>query len=201
MYRSFIKRIFDFSLGTVLFILVSPIIIITYCILWKQNKGKVFFFQERPGYKTRKFKIIKFKTMTDQRDKEGKLLPDHERITKMGGIIRKYSIDELPQLLNVLKGDMSLVGPRPLLFKYIPLYSKEQLKRHEVLPGVTGWAQINGRNSISWTEKFDLDVHYVRHMSFPLDIKILCMTLMKVIKKEDINQSKQTTMLPFNGKN
>jgi undecaprenyl phosphate N,N'-diacetylbacillosamine 1-phosphate transferase len=201
MYRSFIKRIFDFSLGTVLFILVSPIIIITYCILWKQNKGKVFFFQERPGYKTRKFKIIKFKTMTDQRDKQGKLLPDHERITKMGSIIRKYSIDELPQLLNVLKGDMSLVGPRPLLFKYIPLYSKVQLQRHEVLPGVTGWAQINGRNSISWTEKFDLDVYYVRHVSFLLDIKILCMTLMKVIKKEDINQGKQTTMLPFNGKN
>jgi undecaprenyl phosphate N,N'-diacetylbacillosamine 1-phosphate transferase len=201
MYRSFIKRIFDFSLGTILLILVSPIIIITFCILWKQNKGKVFFFQERPGYKTRKFKIIKFKTMTDQRDREERLLPDHQRITKLGSIIRKYSIDELPQLLNVLKGDMSLVGPRPLLFKYIALYSKEQLKRHEVLPGVTGWAQINGRNSISWIEKFDLDVYYVQHLSFPLDIKILWMTVMKVIKKEDINQDKQTTMLPFNGSN
>jgi len=201
MYRKFFKRIFDFSGGTFLFILVSPIILVTYCILWKQNKGKVFFFQERPGYKKRKFKIIKFKTMTDQRDQDGKLLPDHKRITKIGSIIRKYSIDELPQLLNVIKGDMSLVGPRPLLFKYILLYSKEQLKRHEVLPGVTGWAQINGRNSISWTEKFELDVYYVNQLSFILDMKILFKTVLKVIKKEDINQEKQTTMLPFNGSN
>jgi lipopolysaccharide/colanic/teichoic acid biosynthesis glycosyltransferase len=201
MYRLFVKRVFDLGLSTILLIAVSPILIVTYFILWKQNKGKVFFFQERPGYKMKKFNIIKFKTMTDQKDKIGLLLSDHKRITVLGNILRKYSIDELPQLLNVLKGDMSLIGPRPLLFKYIPLYSAEQLKRHEMPPGITGWAQVNGRNSITWTQKFALDVYYVNNASFFLDIKILWMTLMKVLKKEDINQNKDTTMFPFNGYN
>ena len=201
MYRLFFKRIFDFSLAAFFLMCFWPIIIATYFVLWKQNKGKVFFLQERPGFKTRKFNIIKFKTMTDQKDKVGKLLPDQERITKIGNIIRKYSIDELPQLINVLKGDMSLVGPRPLLFKYITLYSFEQAKRHDVRPGITGWAQVNGRNSISWSKKLKRDIYYVSHVSFMFDIKILLMTFMKVVKKEDVNQEENITMLPFNGFN
>ncbi|TXD48918.1 sugar transferase [Polaribacter sp. IC073] len=201
MYSLFIKRILDITLSLVTLSLVLPIIIITYVILRRQNKGNALFFQERPGYKKKKFSIIKFKTMTDEKDKDGALLPDYKRITKIGNIIRKASIDELPQLINVLKGDMSLIGPRPLLFKYIPLYSDEQLKRHEVLPGITGWAQVNGRNSISWTQKFKLDVYYINHVSFMLDMKILWMTLMKVIKKEGVNQKEERPMLPFDGSN
>jgi lipopolysaccharide/colanic/teichoic acid biosynthesis glycosyltransferase len=166
-----------------------------------QNKGNIFFFQERPGFKQNKFNIIKFKTMTDQKDENDKLLPDNQRITTVGKIIRQLSIDELPQLWNVLKGDMSLVGPRPLLFKYIPLYSEQQLRRHEVKPGITGWAQVNGRNSISWTKKFALDVDYVNQISIGLDIKILYLTVLKVVKTEGVNQSESRPMQPFDGTN
>jgi lipopolysaccharide/colanic/teichoic acid biosynthesis glycosyltransferase len=161
----------------------------------------VFFFQERPGMNQKPFNIIKFKSMTDEKDENGNLLPDIERITKFGAIVRKLSIDELPQLINVLKGDMSLVGPRPLLFKYIPLYSEEQLRRHEVRPGITGWAQVNGRNSISWTQKFALDVEYVDKVSFLMDCKILLLTVKKVLIREGINQSAERPMQPFNGTN
>lgn len=201
MYRFFFKRILDLITAIVVLILTLPITIVVYLILFKQNNGKVFFFQERPGRHQKAFNIIKFKTMTDAKDSEGKLLPDNQRITKAGKVIRKLSIDELPQLLNVLKGDMSLVGPRPLLFKYMPLYSVEQLRRHEVRPGITGWAQVNGRNSIAWTKKFEFDVYYVDKLSFLLDIKILWFTFLKVIKTEDVNQTEDRPMLPFDGTN
>ncbi len=170
-------------------------------LLFLQNKGNPFFFQERPGFRAKPFNIIKFKTMTDEKDSEGNLLPDNLRITKLGSFVRKTSLDELPQLINVIQGDMSLIGPRPLLFKYIPLYSSEQMRRHEVRPGITGWAQVNGRNSISWTKKFELDIYYVDHISFGLDIKILWLTFLKVIKREGVNQSKERPMQPFTGKN
>jgi len=182
-------------------ILVSPVLVCLIILLFLQNKGTPFFFQERPGKNQKSFKIIKLKTMTDAKDQEGNLLPDNLRLTKLGRIMRKLSLDELPQLINVLKGDMSLVGPRPLLFKYIPLFSKEQLKRHQVRPGITGWAQVNGRNSISWTKKFELDVYYVNNVSFLLDIKILWLTALKVIKKEGVNQTEDRPMQPFNGTN
>ncbi|MEZ4877600.1 MAG: sugar transferase [Flavobacterium sp.] len=201
MYRFFFKRILDLITAIVVLILTLPITIAVYLILFKQNNGKVFFFQERPGRHQKAFNIIKFKTMTDAKDSEGKLLPDNQRITKAGKVIRKLSIDELPQLLNVLKGDMSLVGPRPLLFKYMPLYSVEQLRRHEVRPGITGWAQVNGRNSIAWTKKFEFDVYYVDKLSFLLDIKILWFTFLKVIKTEGVNQTEDRPMLPFDGTN
>lgn len=178
-----------------------PLTIITSLFLFIQNKGSVFFFQERPGLHKQPFKIIKFKTMTDERDAKGNLLPDIERITKFGGWVRKLSIDELPQLINVLKGDMSLIGPRPLLFKYIPLYSREQLRRHEVRPGITGWAQVNGRNSISWTRKFELDIEYVNNISLALDIKIFFLTIKKIIIKEGVNQTENQPMFPFDGTN
>lgn len=165
------------------------------------NKGSAFFFQQRPGKNEKPIYIIKFKSMTDEKDDEGKLLPDNQRLTRVGNFIRKFSLDELPQLLNVLKGDMSLVGPRPLLFKYIPLYNEEQRKRHLVKPGITGWAQINGRNSISWQDKFKLDVYYVEHLTFMLDIKILFLTVVKVLKREGVNQSAERPMMPFNGNN
>ena len=201
MYRLFFKRLLDILAAFILLLLASPILLVVVLILFYQNKSKVFFFQERPGWHQKAFKIIKFKTMTDTKDAEGKMLPDNQRITKAGNIIRKLSIDELPQLINVLKGDMSLVGPRPLLFKYIPLYSAEQLRRHNVRPGITGWAQVNGRNSISWNKKFELDVYYVDHLSFILDIKILWMTFMKVIQSEGVNQTADRPMNPFNGSN
>ena len=201
MYRLFFKRLLDILAAFILLLLASPILLVVVLILYYQNKSKVFFFQERPGWHQKAFKIIKFKTMTDTKDAEGKMLPDNQRITKAGNIIRKLSIDELPQLINVLKGDMSLVGPRPLLFKYIPLYSEEQLRRHNVRPGITGWAQVNGRNSISWNKKFELDVYYVDHLSFILDIKILWMTFMKVIQSEGVNQTADRPMNPFNGSN
>ena len=201
MYRLFFKRLLDILAAFILLLLASPILLVVVLILYYQNKSKVFFFQERPGWHQKAFKIIKFKTMTDTKDAEGKMLPDNQRITKAGNIIRKLSIDELPQLINVLKGDMSLVGPRPLLFKYIPLYSAEQLRRHNVRPGITGWAQVNGRNSISWNKKFELDVYYVDHLSFILDIKILWMTFMKVIQSEGVNQTADRPMNPFNGSN
>ena len=201
MYRLFFKRLLDILAAFILLLLASPILLVVVLILFYQNKSKVFFFQERPGWHQKAFKIIKFKTMTDTKDAEGKMLPDNQRITKAGNIIRKLSIDELPQLINVLKGDMSLVGPRPLLFKYIALYSEEQLRRHNVRPGITGWAQVNGRNSISWNKKFELDVYYVDRLSFILDIKILWMTFMKVIQSEGVNQTADRPMNPFNGSN
>ena len=181
--------------------LFFPLGLLIILLLFIQNKGTPFFIQDRPGKDQQKIQIIKFKSMTDAKDNEGNLLPDNKRLTTLGKFIRKTSLDELPQLLNVLKGDMSLVGPRPLLFKYIPLYSKEQLRRHEVRPGITGWAQVNGRNSISWTQKFEYDVYYVDHISFGLDMKILWLTLLKVIKREGINQSDERPMQPFNGNN
>lgn len=201
MYRKFFKRFLDIIISIVVLVLALPILIIAYLILLYQNKGKVFFFQERPGLNQEAFNIIKFKTMTDAKDETGKLLPDNQRITKAGKIIRKLSIDELPQLINVLKGDMSLIGPRPLLFKYIPLYSETQLRRHDVRPGITGWAQVNGRNSISWTKKFELDVYYVDHVFFIFDLQILWKTFIKVIKTEGVNQSDIRPMQPFDGTN
>ena len=166
-----------------------------------QNRGKAFFYQERPGKDQVPFRIIKFKTMNDRTDNQGKLLPDNQRLTVFGNYVRKFSLDELPQLINVLKGEMSLIGPRPLLFKYIPLYSAEQNRRHEVRPGITGWAQVNGRNSISWTRKFELDVEYVDRLSFALDFKIFWLTILKIVKREGINQSEARPMEPFNGSN
>lgn len=201
MYKHFFKRLLDIVLSIVVFVFTSPLFLLTYFVLFAQNKGKVFYLQERPGIHQKPFRIIKFKTMTDEKDAQGNFLQDIERITKFGSIVRKLSIDELPQLINVLKGDMSLIGPRPLLFKYIPLYSKEQLRRHEVRPGITGWAQVNGRNSISWTKKFALDIEYIDHISFLLDIKIFWLTLYKIIKKEGVNQTESRPMQPFNGKN
>lgn len=201
MYRKFFKRFLDIIISIIVLFLTLPILIVAYLILLYQNEGKVFFFQERPGLNQEAFNIIKFKTMTDAKDETGKLLPDNQRITKAGKIIRKLSIDELPQLINVLKGDMSLIGPRPLLFKYIPLYSETQLRRHDVRPGITGWAQVNGRNSISWTKKFELDVYYVDHVSFIFDLQILWKTFIKVIKTEGVNQSDIRPMQPFDGTN
>ena|SRR5690554_5736370 len=201
MYKELVKPLIDFLASLFGLILVSPVLVCLIILLFLQNKGTPFFFQERPGKNQKSFKIIKLKTMTDAKDQEGNLLPDNLRLTKLGRIMRKLSLDELPQLINVLKGDMSLVGPRPLLFKYIPLFSKEQLKRHQVRPGITGWAQVNGRNSISWTKKFELDVYYVNNVSFLLDIKILWLTALKVIKKEGVNQTEDRPMQPFNGTN
>ena len=201
MYSSFIKRILDFGISFCLLIVLFPIILLIIILLLFQNKGNPFFFQNRPGKNEKKIRIMKFKSMTDEKDKQGNLLPDKERITKFGSFIRKTSLDELPQLINVLIGDMSLVGPRPLLFKYLPLYSLEQKQRHNVTPGITGWAQVNGRNNISWTKKFELDIYYVNHISFLLDIKIIWLTFGKVIKKEGVNQSEERPMQPFTGKN
>ena len=201
MHKTFFKRIFDFMSSLFLILMIFPLFLIITVLLFYQNNGNPFFFQKRPGKDAKPFRIIKFKTMTDDEDGKGNLLPDNDRITKLGAFIRKWSLDELPQLFNVLIGDMSLVGPRPLLFKYIPLYSEKQIRRHEVRPGITGWAQVNGRNSISWTKKFKLDVYYVNHLSFLLDIKILWLTFLKVIQKEGINQSADRPMLPFSGKN
>jgi lipopolysaccharide/colanic/teichoic acid biosynthesis glycosyltransferase len=201
IYKYLIKKALDVFISLIVLVFLIPVLFIVFFILYKQNKGKVFFYQERPGFNLKAFKIIKFKTMTDERDANGILLPDQNRITKFGGLVRKLSIDELPQLINVLKGDMSLVGPRPLLFKYILIYSEDQLRRHEVKPGITGWAQVNGRNSISWTRKFELDVYYVNHVSFQLDVKILWLTFLKVLKREGVNQSDDRPMLPFDGTN
>ncbi|MFZ4057673.1 MAG: sugar transferase [Ferruginibacter sp.] len=201
IYRNYIKRILDVLIAIIALVLLSPIILITCLLLAVLNKGKVFFTQERPGKNLQKIYILKFRSMTDERDAAGILLPDNVRTTAFGKFIRKASIDELPQLINVLKGDMSLIGPRPLLFKYVPLYSTEQNRRHEVRPGITGWAQVNGRNSISWKEKFEHDVYYVEHISFKLDIQIIFKTLQKVLIREGVNQSDNRPMLPFNGNN
>ena len=201
MYRYLFKPLFDLLIAFFGLLIISPVLLIVAISLAIQNRGTPFFLQSRPGKNQTAFKIIKFKTMTDRRDDDGNLLPDIDRITHLGKIIRKLSIDELPQLVNVLKGDMSLIGPRPLLFKYIPLYSEEQLRRHEVRPGITGWAQVNGRNTISWSKKFELDVHYVDHLNFWLDIKILWLTFLKVLKKEGVNQTDDRPMHPFDGTN
>jgi lipopolysaccharide/colanic/teichoic acid biosynthesis glycosyltransferase len=201
MYKKVFKRVIDLIVAFIALLILAPLIGLVTLLLYSQNKGKPFFFQERPGQFKKPFYIIKFKTMTDEKDAEGNLLPDNLRITKFGGWVRKLSIDELPQLINVLKGEMSLVGPRPLLFKYMPLYTAEQLRRHEVRPGITGWAQVNGRNSISWTQKFALDVEYVDKVSFLMDCKILLLTVKKVLIREGINQSAERPMQPFNGTN
>jgi lipopolysaccharide/colanic/teichoic acid biosynthesis glycosyltransferase len=201
MYKSTIKTLIDFIASLIGLLILSPLLIVVAVLLTHQNNGTPFFFQTRPGKNKKAFQIIKFKSMTDEKDKFGNLLPDHQRLTNFGKAIRKLSIDELPQLINVLKGDMSLVGPRPLLFKYVSLFSKEQIRRHEVKPGITGWAQVNGRNSISWTRKFELDVEYVNQISIGLDIKILYFTILKVVKSEGVNQSEARPMEPFNGKN
>lgn len=202
MYCIFLKRVIDFILVFCALLIIWPILLIIIVILHFANRGAgVFFTQDRPGKDARIFKAIKFKTMTDERDANGKLLPDAERLTKVGRIVRSLSIDELPQLINVLKGDMALVGPRPLLPKYLPLYSKEQYRRHEVRPGITGWAQVNGRNNISWKKKFELDVWYVDHCSFWLDVKIILLTVKKVFFREDISKEGEATTVPFDGTN
>ena len=202
MYTHFLKRLLDFLLVSFVLLLIWPILLLITLWLHFANKGAgAFFFQERPGIDGKIFKVIKFKTMTDERDAEGNLLPDAERLTKVGRFVRSTSIDELPQLINVLKGDMALIGPRPLLPQYLPLYSKEQARRHEVRPGITGWAQVNGRNAISWTKKFELDVWYVDHCSFLLDTKIFFLTIKKVFVREGISQDGQATMEVFNGNN
>ncbi|GAB3203725.1 lipopolysaccharide/colanic/teichoic acid biosynthesis glycosyltransferase [Pontibacter aydingkolensis] len=201
MYITWFKRIIDIAISVLVISFLMPVFVVLIILLWFNNNGKPFFFQQRPGKGEREFFIIKFKTMTDEKDAKGSLLPDNQRITAIGKFVRKTSLDELPQLINVLKGDMSLVGPRPLLYKYIPLYTVEQRRRHEVKPGITGWAQVNGRNSISWTKKFDYDIEYVNNVSFKLDAKILWLTFQKVLKREGINQSAERPMQPFNGNN
>lgn len=200
-YSAVVKRIIDIFGACLLLLLTSPLFLTVVLMLYVRNKGEVFFYQERPGYKEQPFHIIKFKTMTDERDEKGELLPDNERITFLGKWVRKLSIDELPQLINVIKGEMSLVGPRPLLKKYIPLYSSEQRRRHEVKPGITGWAQVNGRNSISWEKKFKLDLYYVENYSLALDLKIMWLTIIKIFKREGVNQSDSRPMVPFDGTN
>lgn len=202
MYRHFFKRFFDFWISLIALICLSPFLLIVIIWLHFVNKGAgVFFTQERPGKDAKIFKVIKFKTMTDERDTEGNLLPDAQRLTKVGKFVRSSSIDELPQLINVLKGDMALIGPRPLLVKYLPLYSQEQARRHEVRPGITGWAQCHGRNAISWTERFKLDVWYVDHCSIWTDIKVIFITIKKVLCRADISSATSATMEPFNGNN
>lgn len=200
MYRLIIKRILDFLFSLIGLILLFPIFLIVTFFLIIANNGKPFFFQNRPGKKGKIFKIVKFKTMNDKKDSNGNLLPDSERLTKVGSFVRKTSLDEIPQLFNVLIGDMSLIGPRPLLTNYLHLYNYFQNRRHEVKPGITGWAQVNGRNAISWDKKFELDVWYVDHISFFLDIKILYKTILKVLKSDGINAENSATIEPFDGK-
>lgn len=204
MYRNFFKMIFDFIIALTAILIIWPLLLAVAVWLHFANKGAgAFFFQDRPGLHGKIFRLIKFKTMTDEKDENGNLLPEAQRLTKAGRFIRSTSIDELPQLFNILKGDMSLVGPRPLLVKYLPLYSEEQSRRHEVRPGITGWAQVNGRNSISWTEKFRLDVWYVDHCSLTLDMKIIFRTIGKIFRRSDINNNsgQSATMPPFTGNN
>ncbi len=202
MYAHCLKRVFDFCIALVAFMCLSPLLLILIIFLHFANKGAgVFFTQERPGKDAKVFRVVKFKTMTDERDAEGKLLPDKERLTKVGRIVRSLSLDELPQLVNVLKGDMALIGPRPLLVKYLPLYSATQMRRHEVRPGITGWAQVNGRNAITHTKKFEYDVWYVDHLSFALDCKILFLTIKKVFVREGISTAGEATAETFNGYN
>lgn len=202
MYKFFFKRVLDFIIALFVLIIISPILLFVTLWLHFANKGAgAFFTQERPGKNGKIFKVIKYKTMTDERDEMGNLLPDADRLTAVGKFVRSTSLDELPQLINVLKGDMALIGPRPLLPQYLPLYNKEQARRHEVRPGITGWAQVNGRNAISWSKKFELDVWYVDHCSFCLDLKIIFLTIKKVFIREGISQEGQATIEPFNGNN
>ena len=200
LYKRFFKRFLDFWISLVALIVLAPVLLALTLWLHFANKGAgAYFLQERPGKNGKIFRIIKFKTMTDERDAQGRLLPDEQRLTKIGQFIRSTSMDELPQLLNVLKGDMALIGPRPLLVQYLPLYSKEQARRHEVRPGITGWAQVNGRNAIGWTEKFKLDVWYVDHVSLMTDLQILCLTVAKVLRRDGISEAGQVTMEAFQG--
>lgn len=202
MYIHFVKRLIDFFIALCILLVIWPILLlIVICLLFANKGAGAFFFQERPGKSNRIFKVVKFKTMTDELDAEGNLLPDADRLTKVGRFVRSTSIDELPQLINVLKGDMALIGPRPLLPQYLLLYSKVQARRHEVRPGITGWAQVNGRNAISWTKKFELDVWYVDHCSFLLDLKIMFLTIRKVLVRDGINSDTSVTMEAFNGNN
>ena len=202
MYKHFFKRLFDFCISLVALLLIGWFLIIIAIWLHFANKGAgAFFLQERPGKDSKIFKVIKFKTMTDERDENGRLLPDAKRLTKVGRFVRSTSIDELPQLINVLKGDMALIGPRPLLPQYLPLYSKDQARRHEVRPGISGWAQCHGRNAISWTEKFKLDVWYVDHCTLVTDIKVIFITIKNVLMRKDINKEGQATTVAFNGTN
>ncbi len=202
VYKSFVKRFLDIVISGIVLAFIGWIILIISIFLYIANKGAgAFFLQERPGKDEKIFKVIKFKTMTDERDEEGKLLPDAQRLTKIGKFVRSTSVDELPQLINVFKGDMSLIGPRPLLVKYLPLYSEEQHRRHEVRPGISGWAQCHGRNAISWKEKFDLDVWYVDHCTLWTDIKVIFITIKNVLMRKDINSATAATMEAFNGNN
>lgn len=202
MYNRYFKRILDFLISLTALMIIWPILLLVTILLTICNKGAgAFFFQERPGLNEKIFKIIKFKTMTDERDAEGNLLPDEKRLTKVGKFVRSTSIDELPQLWNVLVGDMALIGPRPLLVQYLPLYSKEQARRHEVRPGITGWAQCHGRNAITWTKKFEYDVWYVDHCTFMTDIKVIWITIKKVLVRDGISHDGQATMEVFNGNN
>jgi lipopolysaccharide/colanic/teichoic acid biosynthesis glycosyltransferase len=198
-YRKYLKRLFDFCLSSLLFCALLPVFVVVAIFLFIANKGYPFFFQRRPGKNGKVFLLIKFKTMNDRRDSEGNFLPDEKRITRFGNFIRKTSLDEIPQLINVMKGDMSLIGPRPLLVEYLPLYTASQYRRHEVRPGITGWAQVNGRNAISWEKKFELDVWYVDNISLKVDIRILVLTIKKIIKTEGINQHGHATMPFFKG--
>ena len=206
MYKNFLKRVFDFIIVLCVLLVIWPFLLIVTILLLIFNEGAgAFFLQERPGYKGKPFKIIKFKTMNEKKGPDGKLLPDVQRITKFGSFVRNMSIDELPQLINVLKGDMAIIGPRPLLMQYLPLYSKEQARRHDVRPGITGWAQCHGRNNLSWTKKFELDVWYVDHVSFKTDVEIVWTTAMKVLKRADIDnesvEDKKYTTPLFDGTN
>ena len=202
MYKHFFKRLIDFTIALIALLCLSPILLVVTIWLHFANKGAgAFFTQERPGKDAKVFRVIKFKTMTDERDSEGKLLPDAERLTRVGRIVRSTSLDELPQLFNVLKGDMALIGPRPLLVKYLPLYTPTQMRRHEVRPGITGWAQVNGRNAITHTKKFEYDVWYVDHLSFVLDMKIIFMTINNVLHRKDISTEGQATAPTFDGTN
>ena len=202
IYKSFFKRAIDIAAsGGALLVLFIPLAAVTVWLHFANKGAGAFFLQERPGKGGKIFKVVKFKTMNDERDKDGNLLPDAQRLTKVGRFVRSTSIDELPQLWNVFKGDMSLIGPRPLLVQYLPLYSKEQARRHEVRPGITGWAQCHGRNAISWKKKFELDVWYVDHISFMTDCKVIFTTIKKVVCREDINSATAATMEPFNGNN
>ncbi len=200
MYKSFLKRLLDFFLALMGIIIISPIFLLLWIWLSIANRGAgAFFFQERPGKDEKIFRVIKFKTMNDRKDALGNLLPDSQRLTRVGRFVRSTSLDEIPQLLNVIKGDMSLIGPRPLLVQYLPLYNETQRRRHEVRPGITGWAQVNGRNAISWEQKFAYDVWYVENVSLSLDVKILLKTIQKVFKREGISSDSSATMEPFKG--
>jgi lipopolysaccharide/colanic/teichoic acid biosynthesis glycosyltransferase len=199
LYSSIVKRFFDFVTSSLAFVLLLPVFLIVLVLLFFVNKGNPIFFQSRPGKDGKIFKIFKFKTMTDKRDATGDLLPDELRLTSIGKLVRKTSIDEIPQLINVIKGDMSLIGPRPLLPEYLPLYSVEQYRRHEVKPGITGWAQVNGRNTIGWQQKFEYDVWYVDHVNFWLDLKIIGLTIKKILIREGISSATSITMEKFKG--